>query len=454
MTSVADRTRAAMDAITSQVDSAPPLPLPPPAVAGRRRRAPSPWRRWGLWLTPVAAAAAVIALAISLVLVRDIPNGGVVPPVRPAPAVGAVPRYYVVPVPRQQGVYWEYLVVGDTFTGARLATLQPPRGSSFAAVTAAADDRTFVVEAEPSFDPLSKGPPGLAPAKTWYLLRIAPGTASPTRLTRLAIPGLKGAGIYALALSGSGRELAVGVIPDFTNPWSSPMELRVYSVSTGKLERAWSTRDRTVFGGPGGSTGSLTTQLTWVDNDRAVAFSTRGMTAGHSKFERVTRETLRLLDMSSGGGDLMADSRVIWSSQAISSPTAESSQLSCANSGANPMISADGKTIVCAAAKGSRPGPGTSRRWTLAWLEYSTSAPAVARTVAELSVDVPRTTNPVIGLLWVGPAGSPLIGEWAGGSYPYPTPPPDGRPRVGVVSDGKFRQLPTPPAAVNLNVVW
>ena len=30
MSTVADRTRAAMDAITSQVDSAPPLPLPPP----------------------------------------------------------------------------------------------------------------------------------------------------------------------------------------------------------------------------------------------------------------------------------------------------------------------------------------------------------------------------------------------------------------------------------------
>ena len=57
MSTVADRTRAAMDAITSQVDSAPPLPLPPPlawaprapAAAGARRRraaAGGPgWRR-------------------------------------------------------------------------------------------------------------------------------------------------------------------------------------------------------------------------------------------------------------------------------------------------------------------------------------------------------------------------------------------------------------------------
>ena len=58
MSTVAERTRAAMDAVTSQVDSAPPLPLPPPlarrlrgpAGAGarwRRDAAGGPgWRRW------------------------------------------------------------------------------------------------------------------------------------------------------------------------------------------------------------------------------------------------------------------------------------------------------------------------------------------------------------------------------------------------------------------------
>jgi hypothetical protein len=48
MSTVADRTRAAMDAITSQVDSAPPLPLPPPlAWAPRAPRAPrASRRRW------------------------------------------------------------------------------------------------------------------------------------------------------------------------------------------------------------------------------------------------------------------------------------------------------------------------------------------------------------------------------------------------------------------------
>jgi hypothetical protein len=51
MSTVADRTRAAMDAITSQVHSAPPLALPPPLAwalpeSRRRWRGPGARRRW------------------------------------------------------------------------------------------------------------------------------------------------------------------------------------------------------------------------------------------------------------------------------------------------------------------------------------------------------------------------------------------------------------------------
>ena len=48
----------------------------------------------------------------------------------------------------------------------------PPHGSTFVVVTAAADDRTFVVTASPMFKP-----GGIYVPYTWcYLLRIAPGT--------------------------------------------------------------------------------------------------------------------------------------------------------------------------------------------------------------------------------------------------------------------------------------
>ena len=98
MTSVEDRVHAAMSAAADanlaarDIRSAPPLRLPPgPAADDRRRPAP---RRWVRSAAPLAAAAAVIALAISLVLVKGAQNDGVVP-LRPtasaSPAVSVGP---------------------------------------------------------------------------------------------------------------------------------------------------------------------------------------------------------------------------------------------------------------------------------------------------------------------------------------------------------------------------
>ena len=225
-----------------------------------------------------------------------------------------MPRYYAALIPQGPQASQNPLVVGDTLTGARLATLTPARGNSFTAVTAAADDRTFVVAAQPDYD----APDKRFPARTWYLLRVAPGTSSQVRLTRLPIPDLKGDDLLAVALSGSGRQLAVGFIPNYATSPKSPVQLRIYSVTTGKLERAWSTSDQTVFGGPGrASTGSVTTALKWVDDDRALAFPTISTASNPRKHEDVTHETMRLLDMSADGSDLIAASRVIWSTQGV-----------------------------------------------------------------------------------------------------------------------------------------
>lgn len=103
-------------------------------------------------------------------------------------------------------------------------------------MTAAADDRTFVVDTLPVgkvYRPTA--------ARTWYLLRFAPGTAAPARLTRLAVPRL--ANVTAIALSGSGAELAVATgsgggalgsvgLAGGMFPPSLPGVLRLYSVST------------------------------------------------------------------------------------------------------------------------------------------------------------------------------------------------------------------------------
>ena len=88
MSSVEDRVHAAMsaaaDLATREIPTAPPLRLPPgPAAGDRSRHAP---RRWIRWAAPLAAAA-VVALAVSLVLIKGIQNGGGVSP-SPATATG------------------------------------------------------------------------------------------------------------------------------------------------------------------------------------------------------------------------------------------------------------------------------------------------------------------------------------------------------------------------------
>ena len=447
---VEDQIRAAIRAKAETLREVRPLRLPPAPGAQPGLGSgflPRRARRLRPWIAPVTAAVAVIALAISLVLVRDIPHGAspnraspnerVFLPSRPATAASGVPRYYVATIIERVGSDVFDLIVNDTFTGARLATVKPPPGSSFGYVTAAADDRTFVVTAGHSM----------------WLLRLAPGTSHPARLTRLRIPDLGIGTFWALSLSSSGRELAMG----FSQTMSSPTQLRIYSVTTGKLERAWSTPDKTVFGsGRWEFWGAATTALTWVDDDRALALSTQSISNDRSK--EVTVDSLRLLDMSAGGSDLIADSRVIWSAVSVDNQAIGSSQPDCASVTGNPMLTAEGKTVVCGAAtntpptyKGRLPGP---VRWTLAWLAYSMSAPTAARTAARLSVNGSLSNPAWVDLVWTNSSGSTLIGVWGGGSYPGPPPPAD-RSHWGVITDGQFLPLPTVPDMAYLaSIAW
>ena len=77
MITVEDRARAAMRAIAGTVDDAPPLRLA--AVPKSRRSLPGRGLvrlRWGGWLAPLAAAVAVLAVAVSLIVVKSIDGGG------------------------------------------------------------------------------------------------------------------------------------------------------------------------------------------------------------------------------------------------------------------------------------------------------------------------------------------------------------------------------------------
>ena len=89
-----------------------------------------------------------------------------------------------------------------TAQGKAIATVRPPHGVRFDSVQGASDDRTFVVEGD-SVEPAPRHR-----GDTWYLLRIAPGTARPYELTKLPVK-LPIVADLCYALSPDGRELAV-----------------------------------------------------------------------------------------------------------------------------------------------------------------------------------------------------------------------------------------------------
>jgi hypothetical protein len=394
-------------------------------------------RRLKAWLAPVTAAAVVIALAISLVIIRDLPNGRVVPPAGQASAVASVPKYYVaLHLDGTKPTAPQGLLVGDTFTGARLATRPAPRGSTFLAVTGAADDRTFVLDAVRL--PLGDGPR----SPMWYLLRVTPGASSPVRLTRLPIPALPAWPVTALALSPSGRELAVTLIRQATTM------LRIYSVATGKLLRAWSTSDRSAMGTAVPLFSPSNNALSWVDGDHALAFSTSEAHRDPKANTTTTYLSVRTLDVTAAGDDLIAASRAVWSKETTIASSATTYPLGCPW-GPMPPLTADGKTVLCVSNTGSPTPIGKQRaRWALAWLAYSTSAPKAARIQYKVVRNAPISSAFGLDTRWSDASGGTLIVDWGIGGVQSPLPL-----RFGVVSQGRFTPLPSPPG-VDDTTVW
>ena len=206
---VEERLRATTEAVTEATRPVRPLNLRPDVAAARapgKRRLLRPPRRWPGWLIPLAAAMAVIVVAATLVTVRSLSAAGLRS--RPTPAttsvpVNGAPRYYVADSAIDNGSE-DTVFVGDTHTGKRLATFKPPSNVTFGVIAAAADDRTFVVEAEKRPTP---GPPWHL---GWYVLRLTPGATQLARLTRIPVASsFTTAAVSGLAVSPDGRAFAV-----------------------------------------------------------------------------------------------------------------------------------------------------------------------------------------------------------------------------------------------------
>jgi hypothetical protein len=448
------RIRAATRAVAGTVHEVRPLDLTrdAPGESAIPARRPRVGRMRGLrpWGVPLAAAAAMLAIAATVVAVRDLPGGN--PASGPSPARSALPSatwpatHAVAPVP---GVPEYYVtlgnaagqspgddyrnaspfqaIVGGTFTGARLATVNPPGGSTFAGVTAAADDRTFVLDATPCSQPDEAS---MVCTRTWYLLRIAPGTSAPARLTRLPIPATAaGTRVEAMALAPDGRALAVALQPDANASDQAPESLVLYSVATGAVLRTWTGPSGTILT-PGEwlRLDSVNATLSWLTDGRTLVFS--------------DETAVRTLDTTGRGQDLIPDSELAWStSRDTGNPAGY--HLSCDG---DPLVIDNGATVVCGAAGGPSPARHLASECSDMWdnamgfIDYSTATRQVTRT---LYIDQTTCTGEVTAdIYWASPSSGPLIVLL--NSAPEKNPAGPQWNEVGVIANGRVSPLTFP----------
>jgi len=341
-------------------------------------------RRWRPWLA--VAPAAVIAVAVTIVAIRT----------APATRVNGVPRYYVgiFASPYLANQAAPEAIVGDTFTGKKLATVPAPAGWRFLpALAAAGDDRTFVVGATPQSGELLR-------TERLYVIRLTPGAAHFATLSELPIPAPRLSWDYgsSLALSRDGTMLAV---------LAGAAQARIYSMATGALVHTWSVTSSGSSGLP------IVSLLSLTSDGRRLAFSV---------WDAPTNPpvNIRLLQVHDPGHDLFADSRVV-----------------VTGSSGCGLVSGDGRTVVCGSsapgtASGTKACPGGVRPRTEAILRYSTATGKLTgtlyRTGAGCDIDI---TAP----LWTSDDGNAVLGYFQTG---------DSGTRFGLFTPGKFTPLPAP----------
>jgi hypothetical protein len=401
--SIEDRVRTATRAGASMVRDIRPLTAPKPV---RLLRQPAPRsRRWLNWGIPLVAAAAVVAIALTLVAVRQPATPAPVAS-RPAPAAPTVPRYYVALDGTGTGT--GPLIVGDDLTGKTIATVSPPHGSQFTSVQGTSDDRTFAV--------LADGPP-LTPAGstfTWYLLRIIPGSAHPYRLTALPIKmPVNTPAASAYALSPDGQELAVESQSSSRSSSGWVTTLGIYSVSSGAKLRAWTMTTATAKSAP------IQLTLSWLSDGRQLAFSTVQSTSAD-----VLSQQLRTLDVTGSGTGLMTASRAL-----LTVP------LSGASTCWTMHLTPDGGTVVCGTQYDLVSGNGSSTGCPQGGLEFTAYSAATGKPIRVLYQYRGACANGWTFVPWTSASATEIIGEIEtnrGGR---------GKPadQIGVITNGHIR---------------
>jgi len=363
MTPLEDKLRAAIHATAEEIPAdPPPLRLGSPGLIPRRRPRFRPGasrfrpgrRGWNPWLAPLAAAVLVVAVVLgSLAVTRS--GSGTATPSTP-PDLAGLPPYYVAlialpadpasPVdPADPATAPTVAQVRSTATGAVLATIAAPKPYvKFIAVTAAADDRTFVLDAQGASFSLDRqrqlhnhlGNVAQDTPYRLFVLHIDPDPKSHSSGVSLqALPASfipAGQGIANMALSPDGTSLAAAS-PDGSEH-GYDMQLIVFNLVTG-TRRIWGFDSADEIYMPPIMLGGLS----WTADGQHIAFTGPGASAGSS--------VLRLLDTSDPGPNALAASKPMPTPAAITHTD---------EGWTTAVITPDGRTAVFATAVTTRDG--------------------------------------------------------------------------------------------------
>lgn len=401
---VEDQLRSAGRAIADQVRDLPELDPHGRTAAHRARTRTS---RLVGWVVPLTAAAAVIAVAATLVAVKGAP--GAAPGSRSTPAASgstassssAVPPYYVVLAPiDSKGTPVQEAVLAATSTGKRLATFKPPSGTLFSYTAASADDKTFVLLA-------SKFPESEPPS--WYVLRLPPGTPQQARLTRLPIaPFPDSMSALGFAVSPDGSTLAVlfQVTSSIDGKPNYGLAVRTYSLTTGQVLRTWSEPGSVLY--PSASPDAFS--VSWLNDGSTLAF----MYADGTVIEGV-----RFLNTTSPGSNLLADSQPVFSPPNATHGTCNSL-----------LPTPDGKAVICGT---SPPNDGSCTKGQVDVTAYSLATGQLEEVLYRYRGSCSPSGS--VQVMWAGSDTLALGATFTG----YAS-----RNVVGLMTPGKFTPLPIP----------
>ena len=417
--SAKDRVRTASEATAASVRQIRPLTLPDNSAVSaelrehRGRTVSGTLRKIrDTWIIPIGAAASVAALALVLVTLRHedprpaSSNAGSV-----APTVTGIPRYYAIATEGKEshdGKAAIVVTVGDTRTGETLATVAlpavgMPNDHSPVGISAAGDDRTFVV-----------GRKDIDGDIAYFLVGIAPGTEHVATVEPLPIPETHLGNLLGFAVSPDGKELAVLSVR------GNGTTLRAYSVKSGATLRTWIAG---TWRYPGN--GIQQAGVSWTEDSRQVAFSTV-ITTGANRDSGVLEE--RLIGATAPSGDLAAASKTVFKA---------------AGNCSSLLLTPDGGTVVCATlinyppatSIGPHPGsPGVCGRDGPMFVAYS------AATGQRLRVLYQYTGTCYYGVdtvLWSDNSAQHVIGEQTITQHNSP----QRIDRYGVAAAGKFAEF-------------